>query len=226
MKNRIVDLGGEYSRDDQFLDLWNLVKTLKEKEFTRFVRQLRDEEARKDTTTREPIENANRDICAKQTRMEVDNEWNVMSEEDNVIMTLMGMVQAQSKKPKSNDDTSTKSTKKPYVIPEWKKIPPNPGERNVKTVDDRVYHWCRKCRDGNGMWSLHKEGEHVDNFKRNKSDKDKKSTSVKAVSFNVSDSSDDSTGDSKASKLQVKQELLADAKAFITQLTDFQTGGV
>ena len=54
MKTRIFDLGGEYSMDDQFLDLWNSVKILKEKEF---VCQLRDEEARKDATAREPIKN-------------------------------------------------------------------------------------------------------------------------------------------------------------------------
>ena len=57
MKTRIFDLGGEYSMDDQFLDLWNSVKILKEKEFTCFICQLRDEEGRKDATAREPIKN-------------------------------------------------------------------------------------------------------------------------------------------------------------------------
>jgi len=232
MKNRIFDLGGEYSNDDQFLDLWNSVKTLKEKEFSRFVRQLRDEEARKDVTAREPIDNVIRDICAKQTRMEVDKEWNVLSEEDNVIMTLMGLVQANSsgnpKKSKPNEEkTDNKSNRKPYIIPDWKKVPPAAGEKPRKTVDDRIYHWCRKCRDGDGMWSLHQESEHVDNFKRSKSNNSKTSTATKAVSFNVSDSSEDSADDTSAGpKLQVKQDLLAEAKSFLTQLTDFPTGGV
>ncbi len=231
MKNRIYDLGGEYSRDDQFLDLWNSVKTLKEKEFTRFVRQLRDEEARKDVTNREPIENIIRDICAKQTRMEVDNEWNVLSEEDNVIMTLMGLVKANSsgnsKKSKPNDETGESKARKPYVVPDWKKVPPQSGAATTKTVDDRVYHWCRKCRNSDGMWALHKESEHVDNFKRSKSDTSKKNTSTKAVSFNVSDSLEDSSDDVAAGpKLQVKEDLLNEAKSFLSQLTDFRTGGV
>ena len=88
MKNRIFDLGVQYSKDDQFLDLWSSVRTLKEKELTRFVRQLKDNEARKDVTKRESIDAIIREICAKQTRMEVDNEWHVMSEEDTIIMSL------------------------------------------------------------------------------------------------------------------------------------------
>ena len=37
LKTRVSDLGGEYSRDEQFLDLWAAVNTMKEKEFNRFV---------------------------------------------------------------------------------------------------------------------------------------------------------------------------------------------
>ena len=33
MKNQISNLSGQYSSDNQFLDLWNSVKTLKEEEF-------------------------------------------------------------------------------------------------------------------------------------------------------------------------------------------------
>ncbi len=51
--------------------------------------------------------------------------------------------------------------------------------------------------------------------------------STKAMPFNVSDSSEDSLHEKSGKpKLQVKQDLLADAKAFISQLTDFQMGGV
>ena len=238
MKTRISDLGGEYSRDDQFLDLWNSVRTLKEKEFTRFVRQLRDEEARKDVTAREPIENIIRDICAKQTRMEVDNEWNVMSEEDNIIVSLMGLVQStngsgKSKKNKNNPSTTSGehggSKRKPYTVPEWKKEPPAPGASKTKIVDDRTYNWCSKCRDGQGMWALHHENAHVDNFKRNKSNAsgESQTTSKKAVSFSVAsdntvDSSDD---DNDGPKLQVKEDLFNNAKAYIAQFTDFHKGG-
>ena len=246
MKNRIYDLGGQYSTDDQFLDLWNSVKTLKEKEFTRFVRQLRDDEARKDAASRAPIETIIREICAKQTRMEVDHEWNVMSEEDNIIVSLMGLVQAsnghgKSKKSKSTHSSSTsdttesdgngsKKSRKPYVVPEWKKQPPASGGSKTKIVEDRTYHWCSKCRDGQGMWALHNEKTHIDNFKRNKSgstntthEPAKKAVSFSVANDNVIDSSDE---DGDGPKLQVKEELLSNAKAYISQFTDFRTGGV
>ena len=44
MKTRVSDLGGEYSIDEQFLDLWAAVNTMKEKEFNRFVRELEDQD--------------------------------------------------------------------------------------------------------------------------------------------------------------------------------------
>ena len=44
---RISDLSGEYSIDDQFLDLWEATSTMKEKEFTRFVKNLEDDESAK-----------------------------------------------------------------------------------------------------------------------------------------------------------------------------------
>ena len=45
LKTRVSDLGGEYSIDEQFLDLWAAVNTMKEKEFNRFVRELQDQQS-------------------------------------------------------------------------------------------------------------------------------------------------------------------------------------
>ena len=82
LRKRVADLGGKYSIDDQFLDLWTCVGTMKEKEFTRFVSELEDKEATKDKQARASIDEIIRQITAKQTRMESDKEWNVMSHED------------------------------------------------------------------------------------------------------------------------------------------------
>jgi len=170
--------------------------------------------------------------------MEVDNEWNVMSEEDNIIVSLMGLVQhtngsGKSKKTKNNPSTASGdqggSKRKQYVVPEWKKQPPGSGAPKTKIVDDGTYNWCSKCRNGQGMWALHHENAHVDNFKRNKSNVsgESQTTSKKAVSFSVAndntvDSSDD---DDDGPKLQVKDDLLNNAKAYIAQFTDFHKGG-
>ena len=55
---------------------------MKEKEFNRFVRELEDQESAKLRANRLSIDEIIRIIGAKQTRMEVKNEWNVMSQED------------------------------------------------------------------------------------------------------------------------------------------------
>ena len=65
LSTRIIELGGDYSTDDQFLDLWEATATMKEKEFTRFVKQLEDYESAKEKGNRDPIEEVIRKIGAK-----------------------------------------------------------------------------------------------------------------------------------------------------------------
>ena len=77
--------------------------------------------------------------------MEVDNELNVLSEEGSIIVTLMGMVhanskQSQSKKSTTNYNKSESKSKKPYVIPEWKQIPPASDVKATKIINGRIYH--------------------------------------------------------------------------------------
>jgi hypothetical protein len=42
LQTRLGELGGTYSEDEQFLDFWECLKTMKEKEFTRYVKQEKD----------------------------------------------------------------------------------------------------------------------------------------------------------------------------------------
>ena len=97
MKTRITDLGGDYSVDDQFLDLWTGVGTMKGKEFSGYVKQSEDDESAKEKSTRNSINEVIRKIGAKQTRMETKNEWNMLSQEDSMIMTLTDMVSSHQK---------------------------------------------------------------------------------------------------------------------------------
>ena len=43
IQTRVEDLGGTYSTDEQFLDFWNAMKTMKEKEFAHYVKNQKDE---------------------------------------------------------------------------------------------------------------------------------------------------------------------------------------
>ena len=92
-------------------------------------------------------------------------------------------------------------------------------------VGDRKFYWCTKCRDGQGMWAMHKV--HNDNFKllqrqaqadKNVSDE----VTAKKVSFNVSENMDEEND----LQIQVKEDLLNNAKAYMSQFLDFQEGGV
>ena len=237
LSSRVTDLGGSLSKDDQLLNLWAACGTMKEKEFTRFVGELEDREAEKDPTHCSSINELIKKICAKQTRMEIKNTWNAMSQEDAMIMSLVGYLEQAKDAPKksgssSNGNSSSKESngnnskpKNSYVVPEWKKEAPKAGEPKEKMVGNRKFYWCVKCRNGQGMWAMHQV--HNDDFKVLKrqatSDKnisDQKTS--KKVSFNVSEDKDE---DNKL-QIRVKDDLLNNAKAYMSQFMDFQEGGV
>lgn len=251
LKTRVTDLGGDYSTDEQFLDLWSCVRTMKEKEFNRFVRELRDQEARKAKANRASIDEIIREIADKQTRMETDHEWNVMSQEDTMIMALAGMLESvqppvkkKSKKSnKSGDESKTTSNEKDNKdskpkskddrFPEWKKTPPTGTESRSKIVNNRTYYWCTKCRDGKGLWAMHEV--HDDNFVPSSQRKSYKSAltteqestdSEKKVSFNTEPVVNESESESEP-QIQVKSQLLLNnTKAYLSQFQDFQKGGL
>ena len=82
------------------------------------------------------------------------------------------------------------------------------------------------------MWARHKV--HKDNFKRGKRDNDSaneksneqtKST-LKKVSFTSVKDNEENGDHSDELEIKVKEELLQNTKSFLSQYTDFQTGGV
>ena len=243
LRSRVDELGGTYSSDDQFLDLWQCLKTMREKEFTRFVKQVKDEQAMKDRAARDSVDKIITIICAKQTRMESDKEWNVMSPEDSMVLALVGLLDSKQKngktnnsKKKSNNKDSKDSDKsdepkkrlsdeeykklKESRIADWKKQSPKSGESKSKEVDGRTYHFCSKCREGEGMWVLHKEADHKDNFKQVARPKSAKSKSDKKKSDKKPESGNDPA-------IQVNKQLLDNAKSYLASLgSDFTQGAV
>lgn len=74
LKRRISELGGTYDADDQFLDFWDAVKTMKEKRFSMYVTNEKDIFRKLSRANRGSIDEYIRDMTSKQVAMEADNE--------------------------------------------------------------------------------------------------------------------------------------------------------
>jgi hypothetical protein len=135
-------------------------------------------------------------------------------------MTKPRNLKTRKKKDEKASKSSTEDKQKKYddKIPDWKKLAPKDGESTTKNVDGKTYHYCKKCRCGKGMWVLHKESDHTDNYanksKGNKKDKKK-----------VSWSTETSTDSDYEPAIQVNKSLLNNAKAYLAQYQDFHNGG-
>ena len=239
LKRRINELGGTYDMDDQFLDFWDSMKTMKEKRFAQYVVQEKDRFRKLARANRGNVDDYIRDMTSKQVAMEADGEWNKMSPEDAMVMALVTMMDTPKQTPKSNEPTTSKDLTpeerlKRYEsrIPEWKKVPPKDGEPTTLEKNDKTYHWCTKCRLEKGMWALHNTEEHkgkpTTTTTTEKSTKEKKKVSFQADTSipTPTESSDSKTStETKQPSIQVKKELLTNAKAYLAQFQDFQEGG-
>ena len=235
LRARVRDLGGTYSADDQLLDLWQCVKTMKEREFTNFVKHLKDQEAMKMKTNRSTVDQLITMLAAKQTRMKSDKEWNVVSPEEAMVMSLVSFIEKKEGKSTSSSkkgkktDTDTTSTKpeegkrltdEEYDarLPAWKKEKPKEGDPATVERNDRKYHWCTKCRRGKGMWSMHQTTEH-----RGKPPNPKANNS-RPQSAQSTKSTTEGSKETEP-EIQVRKDLLNNAKAFLAARKDFQDGG-
>ena len=127
----------------------------------------------------------------------------------------------KKKEDKQNDkDDSKKDRKDPEArIPAWKKAAPKDGEKKTLERNNRTYNWCTKCRNGKGMWALHRTDQHSSDFVRKSSNSN---DSKSKVTFDK-DAKKDSKEDDPA--IKVRKELLSNAKSYLSQITDFQEGG-
>jgi hypothetical protein len=248
LKRRISELGGTYDADDQFLDFWDAVKTMKEKRFSMYVTNEKDIFRKLSRANRGSIDEYIRDMTSKQVAMEADNEWNKMSPEDAMVMAFVTMMDSNTEtknstksgdgSKKQENDLTPEERLKRYEsrIPDWKKIPPKDGEPDTIEKNGKTYHYCRKCRDGKGMWALHKTSEHTGkSYKDAVTNKGTKKVSFQADTSTSSSTSNSTESQSKAPSddkqsasaptIQVKKDLINNAKAYLAQFQDFQTGG-
>ena len=240
---RINELGGTYDADDQFLDFWESLRTMKEKEFSRYVRQEKDNFRKLPRNRRGRIDQYIRDMSNKEVAMKADNEWNVLSQEDAMIMALVNTLEkkvtksphknkSKSKKEKNEDNSSNESkandnkeSKKRFKVPEWKLQPPKDGEPREKLVEGKTYYWCLHCNKNEGMWVLHKPEDHKSDWKNAKQSSSQQGK--KTVSFNVDtqDNDDDNSQSSDGPSVEVHESLLKNAKSYLAQFQNFPTGG-
>jgi hypothetical protein len=162
---KIDELGGRYDEEDQFLDFWDCLKTMREKEFSRYVRQEKDAYRKLTRANRGNLESYIRDMTRKEVSMREDNEWNVMSAEDTMIMALVNTLEngngkkksgkkkeksksktdkdkEKDKEPTTNPSTEDSFKKRDAKIPEWKKTPPGKDDAKTKEKDGKTYHYC------------------------------------------------------------------------------------
>ena len=245
LKRRINELGGTYDMDDQFLDFWDSVKTMKEKRFSQYVITEKDSFRKLARANRGNVDEYIRDMTSKQVAMEADSEWNKMSAEDAIVMALVTMMDdpKQSKSGQSHSKPDEHLTPEERLkryearIPEWKKQAPAEGEPDSIKKNEKTYNWCKKCRNGKGMWALHKTEEHKGKVYKDQSnttaDKSSKKVSFKTETSNENDSSNSDSSKAPASKedkpsgpsIQVKKDLINNAKAYLAQFQDFHKGG-
>lgn len=261
LRTRVIELGGTYSNDEQFLDFWHAITTMKEREFARYVTTERDTYRDTPKARRLTIEKYMTKFQKKETSMKSEDKWNVLSPEDSMIMALFSALDSKSsadsttsikqrKSKKYDQDSNGKDNNdKPLTdeerkarrearIPDWKKEKPKDSETTQLEKEGRTYHFCTKCRDGEGMWALHETDGHKDNFSQSSSKHQKSSktsTKDKNVSFAVDTSKDTNKDDStkendvqQGPKAKVKASLMRNARAYLAQLenrADFQEGG-
>ena len=130
LRSRVSELGETYSEDDKFLDLWSCVKTMKEKEFTTFVKNLQDDQAMLPRAARDSINQIITKLKAKQTRMMTNNEWNAISPEETMIMVLVSHLEQQSNGNESIANKKKKKKKKKKKAVDESEADTNEGTEN------------------------------------------------------------------------------------------------
>ena len=77
------------------------------------------------------------------------------------------------------------------------------------------------------MWARHKEQDHKENFQKEANEKSNNKTKSTSKKVSFASVKDDEQNDNNSDQIEikVKEELLHNAKSFLSQYTDFQTGG-
>ena len=227
-QDRLRELGDTYSDTDKFRDMWKMLGTIKESHFGDYIRRKKEayhEMAEADRVKTGTFMQYVNQIRDKETTMKNDGEWNKPNKDEAMVIALLNHVLEGGKKgngkntqksdsngKKKGDKNSDKEKRK---HPEWKTEAPKDDNATLEK-NDRTYSWCKKCRNGKGLWALHKTDQHKDDFKpRSASGSNKDSTSQKKKNASKSDSK---------KQVKVSDDLLKSAKSYLARFkeSDFQ----
>ena len=223
---RLEELGDTYSDSDKFRDLFQMLKTVKEKQFKDYVKKKRDEYydcAESERHKAGQFDTYVDSFRRKETTMRNDGEWNKPSEDEAMVVALISHVLGDKKstgdKGGSNKNSNKQGSNKKKKVqkekgkyPEWKLEKPKDDSSTTKEKDGRTYHWCTKCRDGNGLWALHKTEEHKTDFKP-------KGKSTEAASA-PSKKKNEKKQSSEKGQIKVSKDLMKSAKAYLARFKD------
>ena len=86
LSRRVVEYGGTYSDDEKFRDMWKALATMKEKVFTEYVQRKHDD-IRDGTKAKGTVDEWWKVFKDKEISMRADQKWNVMSQEDALLIS-------------------------------------------------------------------------------------------------------------------------------------------
>ena len=181
----IGNLGENLSDDNKQFFFWQAMKTMPEQRFSLFTENEHDKYCSALPGTKLSIDQLIKLFKEKEINMAAEGTWKKLLSEQAQIIFLVAMIgkghsnngnggnkKRETKNDNGKSDSSSELTKKNKRIKPWMLEKPGAGEPKSKTVNDRQWHWCHKCNDGNGRWVRHQAKNHDDSKKWSNSKKD------------------------------------------------------
>ena len=245
--DKIGNLGGTISTEDQAFYLWQCVKMMREQRFSYFYNNEHDQYCAAIGMAKPSLTNLIKKFKAKEINMKGENLWNKPTPEQAQILSLAAVIQGGSKssngpgkskggknKSGSEDAEDLSSKKKEHGVKPWMLVAPKNNKPKLMMKNEKEYHWCPNCANGDGQLVHHKPANHSNNFKSKKKSSNngssKDESSKKKGKKNSSASGGGSSGDAagsgnggnslhfnQAALLLVAAENNSDTRAFLSQ---------
>ena len=183
--NEAEELGAEFGEADKRDAIYRIANEVKNDSFSQYITILHREDTQK-ASNYEKVRSSTVLI------QELKDEWirinnlPTTSTSDTKDVSASRPGSAKGKNKNSNVDFSTVITLLTQVIAKngttpkknepWTDEPwriENDDNMETKIKDDKEWHWCTKCRRGEGKWQRHKTSAHNDDYFKNKESKKK-----------------------------------------------------
>ena len=180
--DKIGNLGGMISIEDQAFHFWQSAKTMKEQRFSYYCDGEHDRYWAAVGTAKPTLSSLIEQFKAKKVNKKRENLWNKPTPEQAQILSLVAMIQGngngfkgsskgkggKGSKNSSNETNNSRSKKKDRGVKQWMLEAPKDGAPKSITKNKKEYHWCPKCVKDKGQWVRHNPSDHLENFKTKK----------------------------------------------------------